>query len=108
MLDPMLLAKAQSEDRGGCKPGDVYKLTLTVKAKDGGLFDVVDSERLIPDASASQAPEGDDHPEPDEDDQGGPSDEDADNADEERILGYKRPTPKARPFPKVNPTDLQR
>ena len=78
-LGPNLLSKAKGPHQ--CAPGDTYSVKLTVRATDGGSFDVVDAEPMQPVDSAS-----------------GPAKDPAtlDEEEEEAALGYKRPsrTPK--------------
>lgn len=96
-LDPMLLAKAKGDGQE-CKPGEVYKVSLTVKARPDGGFDVMDTDGLVPDSS-NQISEPGGESEPTAEDN---ADEDA---AEEKTLGYKRPKPQGNKV-KFNASDI--
>jgi hypothetical protein len=81
-LDPNLLSKAKGPNQ--CKPGDVYKVNLTVRYNSTGGFDVVDTEPLQKADSAiglNNTGDEEDAVEPGSD-------------AEEALLGYKRPVKK--------------
>lgn len=78
-LDPNLLSKAKGPHE--CKPGDVYKVSLTVRANSSGGFDVMDTEPMQKTDSATGSYKDDSAVDPGSD-------------EEEELLGYKRPVKK--------------